>query len=197
MNENFLNQEPNQNWTLEELGKFAQQLAKRTAYDAWRLGRAYSIAKAKAKAEGKKIEEWRRQWLPFLSQPTLSRYEAVGRLPEEEVKDKSITEVYMNLGLAPKKSPSQPEEAGDSNGEPSSERKPADEATAGGTLKMVPVEPDSALKRVAKVVNLLHSIVKDLPNLEVGNAGALDAAVQEACDLLQQVRIAVHQRAVA
>src|SRR5205807_4655498 len=99
MEKNLSNEIPRDNWTLDQLGQFAQQLAKRTAHDAWLLGRAYSIAKAKAKAEGQKIEEWRQHWIPFLSQPTLSRYEAVGKPPEEDVKDKSITEVYRLLGL--------------------------------------------------------------------------------------------------
>ena len=66
MKKNIPTDNPREDWTLEQLGQFAQQIAKRTAHDAWLLGRAYTIAKAKAKAEGKKIETWRKEWLPFL-----------------------------------------------------------------------------------------------------------------------------------
>lgn len=214
MKKNLLNQNPHEDWTLDELGQFAQQIAKRSAHDAWLLGRAYGIAKAKAKAEGKKIEAWRKEWLPFLSQPTLSRYEAVAKLPEDEVKGKGLTEVYRLIGLAPQQTsrteanaPTNPPPAGESpqktNAVETEEPRTAPESEGVSqpttALKMLPaepeVEPDSLLKRLASVVTLLHSILNDLPTLDT----TLDAtpAIDDAITLLQQVRAGLGQKAAA
>ena len=221
MKKNIPTDNPREDWTLEQLGQFAQQIAKRTAHDAWLLGRAYTIAKAKAKAEGKMIEKWRNEWLPFLSQPTLSRYEAVSKLSEEEVKDKGLTDVYRLIGIAPKKT--DPAEA-DAGGETKAistdlasacespqktssaeaEHTPTDPAPASeppqaSPLKVVPaepeVEPDSVLKRLAPVVALLGSILRDMPSLDVTDdaTGALD----DAATLLQKVRAGLEQKAAA
>ncbi len=205
---------PHDDWTLEQLGQFAQQIAKRTAHDAWLLGRAYTIAKAKAKAEGKKIETWHKEWLPFVSQPTLSRYEAVSKLAEEEVMGKGLTEVYRLIGIVAKKtSPDEehtptnlppggesqqktsPAEAEESLADPGPEGKPQ-QATA---LKVLPAEPtaepDLLLERLAPVVGLLTSIVRDLPSLDT----TLDAtpAINDAVGLLEQVRAGLENTAAA
>jgi hypothetical protein len=205
---------PREDWSLEELGQFAQQIAKRNAHDAWLLGRAYTIAKAKAKAEGKKIETWQKEWLPFLSQPTLSRYEAVSKLPEEEVTGKRLTEVYRLLCIVPQKtapdeahaattslpaseSPqkTRPAEAEDASTAPAPEGEPQQPAA----FKVLPAEPegepDSLLKRLAPVVALLHSIVRDVPSLDT----TLDAtpAIASAMALLQQVRAGLEQKVAA
>ncbi len=52
MKKNIPTDSPREDWTLEQLGQYAQQIAKRTAHDAWLLGRAYTIAKAKARGRG-------------------------------------------------------------------------------------------------------------------------------------------------
>ncbi len=214
MKKNLSNQNPHQDWTLEQLGQYAQQLAKRNAHDAWLLGRAYTIAKVKAKAEGKKIEAWRREWLPFLSQPTLSRYEAVAKLPEDEVKGKGLTEVYRLIGLAPQQTsrteanaPTNPPPAGESPQKTSAveteepRTAPVSEGVSQPTtaFKMLPdepeVEPDSLVKRLALVVTLLHSILNELPTLDT----TLDAtpAIDDAAHLLEQLRAGLEQKAAA
>lgn len=184
---------PSDNWSLNRLGKFAQKIAKRNAHDCWLLGCAYGLAKAKAKAEGQMIEEWRKQWIPFLSQPTLCRYEAVSKMPEEEVMDKSVTEVYRLLGLAPKK-PST-EDADNGTGAPSTTASPEGHTT----LNMVPSEPDSLLKRVASIVTMLDCLVNDLDNLDVKAEGtqSLDDALDECFNLLDKIRGSVRQQGVA
>ncbi len=193
MKKNLSNETPHEDWTLEHLGKFAQQVAKRTAHDAWLLGRAYTIAKAQAKAEGQKIEEWRKQWLPFLSQPTLSRYEAVGKLPEDDVREKSITEVYKLLGFAPQKF--SPTENKDAPSDPASASEPPQPPAYNIVPAEPEVEPDSLLKRLASVVTLLHSIIRDMPSLDRSEdaTGALD----DAAILLQKVRAVLEQKAAA
>ncbi len=156
---------PREDWTLDQLGEFARQVAKRSAHDAWNLGRAYTIAKAKAKAEGQKIGAWRRQWIPFVSQPTLSRYEAVGRLAEEDVLGKGIAEVYRLLELLPAKDDS----PATANGEAVTPL--TETATEGPPVPPAapsdrPPEPDSLLLRVAKVATLVRSLVNDLADLD-------------------------------
>lgn len=214
MKKNLSNQSPREDWTLEELGQFAQQVAKRTAHDAWLLGRAYAIAKAKAKAEGQKIEAWRKEWVPFLSQPTLSRYEAVSKLPEDGVKGKGLTDVYRLIGLAPQKTapavaaePTNAPPAGDSA--PGGRPAEAEHAATGPFLAGVSPQPpaytvvpaeaageaDSLLKRLASVVALLHSIVIDMPSLDVTDDAT--PAVNDAISLLQQVRAELEQKAAA
>jgi hypothetical protein len=214
MKKNNPTDSPREDWSLEQLGQFAQQIAKRTAHDAWLLGRAYGIAKAKAKAEGEKIETWHKEWLPFVSQPTLSRYEAVSKLPEEEVVDKGLTEVYRLIGIVPKKAspaeadaPTSPPTAGGSPQKLSpaeAEDAPTDPASAGKppqslAYKVVPAEPegepDSLLKRLAPVVALLLSIVRDLPSLDVTNDPT--SAITDAMILLQQVRAGLEKTAAA
>ncbi len=192
-------QSPREDWTLDQLGQFAQQLAKRTAHDAWLLGRAYSIAKAKAKAEGQKIEEWRQQWIPFLSQPTLSRYEAVGKLPEDDVKDKSVTEVYRLLGLVRERPSTERAAEGQVSTPSSPDSATGEDRPSDDTLKVVHAQPASLLERVASVVNLLHRVVNDLPSLPVTNedARALEDALHDASSLLRAIRVSVDQRAVA
>jgi hypothetical protein len=205
---------PREDWTLDQLGQFAQQIAKRTAHNAWLLGRAYTIAKAKAKAEGKKIETWQKEWLPFVSQPTLSRYEAVSKLPEEEVVDKGLTEVYRLIGIVSKKTgpaeadaPTNPFPAGESQQktslaeaeDASTEAALEGEPQQATTFKVLPVEPagepDSLLKRLAPVVALLTSIVRDLPSLDT----TLDAtsAINDTMALLQQIRAGLEQKVAA
>ena len=198
MQNNLSNEAPRDNWSLEELGQYAQQVAKRTARDAWLLGRAYAIAKAKAKAEGKKIEAWRRKWLPVLSQPTLSRYEAVSKLPEDAVVGKGLTDVYRLLGLAPQKaSPT----ASDSDVETPHVTDAAMEIapTADGPNRESHPEPDSLLKRVAKVATLVRSLVTDLSSLEAkaDDAEALDTAIHDAIELLNRLRTSVLRMEVA
>lgn len=205
MNNNFPTDTPREDWSLDQLGQFAQQIAKRTAHNAWLIGRAYTFAKQKAKAEGRKIEAWQKEWLPFLSQPTLSRYEAVSKLAEEEVTGKQLTEVYRLLGLVARKtSPAEadaqtnPSPAGESpntttpaqveptRGDPAPNGEPQQPAA----FKVLPAapkgEPDSLLKRLAPVVALLTSIVRDLPSLDT----TLDAtpAIDDATALLRLVR---------
>lgn len=197
MQNNLPNEAPRDNWTLEELGLFAQQVAKRTARDAWLLGRAYAIAKAKAKAEGKKIEAWRRRWLPVLSQPTLSRYEAVSKLPEDAVVGKGLTDVYRLLGLAPQKASST---ASDNDVEtPATDAATEVAPTDAGALRESHPEPDSLLKRVAKVATLVRSLVTDLSSLEAkaDDAEALDTAIHDAIELLNRLRTSVLRREAA
>jgi hypothetical protein len=205
MKKNQSNSTPHEDWSLDQLGRFAQQIAKRTAHNAWLLGRAYTIAKARAKAEGKKIESWRSEWVPFLSQPTLSRYEAVAKLPEDDVKDKGLTDVYRLLGLAPQQTnrteadaPTNLPPAGESpnNAGAASIAEPQTlSASEGVPHRTTPLkvlssepesEPDSLLKRLAPVVALLHSILRDLPSLDT----TLDAtpAIKDAALLLEQLR---------
>lgn len=212
MTDNLPNDTPHEGWTLDELGRFAQRIAKRTAHDAWLLGRAYTIAKKKAKAEGKRIDKWRKEWLPFLSQPTLSRYEAVSRLTEDEVRDKGLTDVYRLLGAVPQKSPPAPdkglaesattrkvpapnEERTTSPTEPAPHKNPA----SGGTPKVVQPEPDSLLMRVAKVATLVRLLVNDLSDLDAkaDDAQALDEALHDAIDLLNRLRSSVGRKEAA
>lgn len=213
MKTNLPTDSPCEDWTLDELGQFAQRIAKRTAHDAWLLGRAYTIAKQKAKTEGKKIETWQKEWLPFLSQPTLSRYEAVSKLPEEEVTGKRLTEAYRHLGIVPKKAspdeanaPTSPAPAGDSPQKTSpaeAEDTPTEPAPAGKSpqppaYSVVPAEPegepDSLLKRLAPVVALLLSIVRDLPSLDTTDS---TTALDDAALLLQKVRAGLEQKMAA
>lgn len=186
------NDAPRDNWTLDELGQFAQQVAKRTARDAWLLGRAYGIAKAKAKAEGKKIEAWRRKWLPVLSQPTLSRYEAVSKLPEDAVTGKGLTDVYRLLGLAPQKVSATMSD-GDVETPPATDAATEVAPTAGEAGRESHPEPDSLLKRVAKVATLVRSLVTDLSSLDAkaDDAEALDNAIHDAIELLNRLRASV------
>ena len=47
MNDTPSNDTPREDWTLDQLGRFANRIAKRTAHDVWLLGRAFTIAKEK------------------------------------------------------------------------------------------------------------------------------------------------------
>ena len=212
MNDTPSNDSPREDWSLDQLGRFANRIAKRTAHDAWLLGRAFTFAKAKAKAEGQKIEEWRKEWLPFMSQPTLSRYEAVGKLTEDEVKGKGLTEVYRLLELVPQK-PSEPAPSIEASGADSSDPVPdaddsADETpnaipeskpASGCTPKVVYCEPDSVLKRVATVATLVRSVLNDLASLDAKaeDADALDEALHDAIDLLNRLRSSLGRKKVA
>ena len=163
----------------------------RTAHDAWLLGRAYTIAKQKAKTEGKKIETWQKEWLPFLSQPTLSRYEAVSKLPEEEVTGKRLTEAYRHLGIVPKKAspdeadvptspapvairrrrpallrPRHPDRAGP-------EASPRSRPPTGRRSRRAQGAALFPPKRLAPAVALLLSIVRDLPSLDTTDSATV------------------------
>jgi hypothetical protein len=198
MTHNESNDTPREDWTLDQLGQYAQQVAKRTAHDAWKLGRAYSIAKQKAKAEGKKIGAWRKEWIPFVSQPTLSRYEAVGRLAEEDVLGKGLAEVYRLLDLLPSKddAPAKADSGAEAavtkattEGPPATTSSPDDG----------PREPDSLLLRVAKVATLVKSLVDDLADLEpdAKDADALGVVLDDAIALLNRLRASVGRKGVA
>src|SRR4051812_14443613 len=102
--------------------------------------------------------------LPSLSQPTLSRYEVVGRLSEKDVRGKGVTEVYRILGIVPPKAAAKVGRRG-----AAARTCPPTHAvpTRGGTSKPVPVgEPDSVLKRVATVATLVRSLVDNLADLD-------------------------------
>lgn len=213
MNTNLPTDSPREDWTLDELGQYAQKIAKRTAHDAWLLGRAYSIAKTKAKAEGLKVEKWRKEWLPFVSQPTLSRYEAVAKLTEVEVAKKGLNEVYRMIGLTPQKANStKAKDAVNAMTGGSTHRTndaeaghtPTDKGSAEVSPKQLPFkvipaepvgEPDSVLRRLASVVTLLHSVVADMPSLSITDDPS--AAINDAMGLLKQLRAAVKQKETA
>ena len=211
---NLSNENPREDWTLNQLGEFAQKIAKRTAHDAWLLGRAYTFAKAKAKGEGLKIEKWRKAWIPFISQPTLSRYESVAELPEDEVVGKRLVEVYRLLGLTPPKAErtktdrptnkfssttgaSRTTAVSDVRSTVSDSAPSSTRSQSHGVFKVVPAAPeaerDSLLKRLATVVTLLHSVVADLPSLDITDDTT--EAINDAMRLLGQIQSKLKQAA--
>ena len=86
--------------TLEEIGKWIQSSFKASAEDAWEKGRAFKLAKAKAK---RNFGQWSRTWIPFLSERTIQRNMNVAELPKDDVKGLDVSEVYRLLQSDPKK----------------------------------------------------------------------------------------------
>ena len=138
------------------------------------------------------------------------------------MKDKGLTDVYRLIGIAPKKTdPAEADAGGGENKaistdlapacEPpqktsraEAEHTPTDPAPASeppqaSPLKVVPAEPegepDSLLKRLAPVVALLHSILRDMPSLDVTDDATV--ALDDAATLLQKVRAGLEQKAAA
>lgn len=85
---------PSAEWSLDELGKFARKALRQSAEASWELGRTLVLAKEKA---SRKFGTWTKQYLPELSARTIQRYMAVGRLDYDDVRGKSIGEIYTLL----------------------------------------------------------------------------------------------------
>src|SRR4051794_2390376 len=60
-----------------QLGRLANYYGRRGAAEAWKIGRIAELAKAKCKRG--QFDVWRMTHLPFISQPTLSRYRKLSK----------------------------------------------------------------------------------------------------------------------
>jgi hypothetical protein len=85
---------PSAEWSLDQLGLFARQTLRQSAESSWGLGRTLVLAKEKA---NRKFGAWTKEYLPELSARTIQRYMAVGRLDYDDVRGKSIGEIYALL----------------------------------------------------------------------------------------------------
>lgn len=85
---------PSAEWTLEELGAFANKTLRKSAEVSWELGRSLVLAKEKA---NRQFEQWAKLYVPELKTRTRQRYMAVGRLDYDDVKGKSVSEIYTLL----------------------------------------------------------------------------------------------------
>ena len=85
---------PSAEWTLAELGKFARRTVKKSAESSWELGRVLVLAKQKA---SRKFGAWCSEYVPELSVRTIQRYMAVGRLDWDDVRGKSVSDIYALL----------------------------------------------------------------------------------------------------
>lgn len=86
---------PSIKWSNDQLGEFASKLGKKTAVDVWRMGRAIMYAHGRLKHGEWGV--WQKKYLPFLCPKTISRYEAVGGLLYDDVKDVNLDTVYKQL----------------------------------------------------------------------------------------------------
>ena len=85
---------PSAEWSLDELGKFVRKAAIKSAEASWELGRALVLAKEKA---SRKFGKWTQQYVPELSPRTINRYMAVGRLDYDDVRAKTVSDIYTLL----------------------------------------------------------------------------------------------------
>jgi hypothetical protein len=89
---------PDENWSVERLGKFCSQSQKRLAVDAWRLGHALNLAFAK-QAHGD-WQTWKKEYVPFLSHSSEHRYRQLAKqLTEESLEGVGLTDAYRMLDL--------------------------------------------------------------------------------------------------
>ena len=90
---------PDENWTLERLGKFCSQSQKKMAVDAWRFGHALNLARDK-QSHGD-WQKWKKQYVPYLSNGSEYRLRKLAEMfTEEELDGVGLTEAYRLLGLA-------------------------------------------------------------------------------------------------
>jgi hypothetical protein len=93
---------PSNEWSLKELGQYAQHQDKKIVETVWRLGQALIIAKAKCKHG--EWAKWQAEYIPELSVSTIGNYRRVAEMPFDEVTGKKLSVVYQILGIAkPKK----------------------------------------------------------------------------------------------
>lgn len=98
---------PTKDWSPEKLGEFAATKVKSKTEAAWFIGRACRARKE----QGAGFSEWRKKYLPLMSERTLQRYQAIAVYDLEVIEGKSQGEVYELLYGRPepvKRGPAQP-----------------------------------------------------------------------------------------
>lgn len=97
-------------WSEEELGIFASVKAKSKTEAAWYIGKACE----ERKKQGAGFSEWRKKYLPLISERTLDRYQGMAEtFSLDDIEGKSQTVVYRLLYGRPeprKRSPKQEKE---------------------------------------------------------------------------------------
>jgi hypothetical protein len=95
------NEIPETDWGMDKLGEFASKLGRRTALDAWRLGRACEIVFNKCDGDRQKWGEWLKHYIPFAGHSTVDRYITLSkRFPDPtKLEDMALTEAYYQSGI--------------------------------------------------------------------------------------------------
>jgi hypothetical protein len=93
------NKRPDENWSLDRLGKFCSMSHKKMAVDAWRFGHALNLARAKHKSHGD-WQKWKKQYVPELTHSSEHRYRTLAaELTEDSLVGVGLTEAYRLLDL--------------------------------------------------------------------------------------------------
>ncbi len=158
---------PSESWTLDKLGKFLADTARKTAENIWNMGHALNIAHAKCEVGG--WEEFCAQHVSFMSKTTIWRLRRVADLPFEEVQGAKLKQVYKRIGSG------KPKATTESRYSAAVEEPPADADVIGQDTtdtgpKDAPDAPD--------VEAIVSKIVGDAPDY----IAALEDAVLELAD---------------
>lgn len=148
---------PNENWSLEELGKFCVATEKRMALGAWKIGLAMYLAKKRCKEAGDSFTAWK--VTHGFSNAKVSRYIRLYKAfanKEDRLNNLGIMEALWDAGIAKPKSSSSEEHVA-ANSKPCAETyedevedtSAATEAKAGLPTK----ESDTGRPRVAQAAN--------------------------------------------
>lgn len=70
---------PQEDWSMDELGKFCQKTVKKLAIHAWQIGKAVEIARLKGEWKHGFKKDWINKWLPGFSIPTIDRWRALAQ----------------------------------------------------------------------------------------------------------------------
>jgi hypothetical protein len=85
---------PNNDWSLNQLAEFCVTSIRRSGEDAWKIGKALSIARSRHKENGDWLR-WLREEVDGLGQSTAYRYiEVFNKLTLDQVRSLSVNEIY-------------------------------------------------------------------------------------------------------
>src|SRR4051812_5193449 len=89
---------PDESWTNDRLAEFCGLVGRRHAEDAWLIGKAFAVVKARL--EHGKWLSWVREHCPGLSRGTANRYMLLAeRCTLDEVRGQGLTECYRRAGM--------------------------------------------------------------------------------------------------
>lgn len=172
---------PEERWSLKMLADFCRFALRRHAVDAWFIGKALALARAKQKEE--------RQWLKWLaeevggvSKSSAYRFLKIHELLTlEDVKGKTLGEVYELLRNIAHPDAA-PEEAGSQGAVVATAPPPPQGCTSAGHAAVMPVEPERP-----------HATASGLPSWAIEDPDSTDSfeVVYKCDELAEQLSVAV------
>ena len=89
---------PDESWSFDRLAEFCGLVCRRQAEDAWLIGKAFAVVKARL--EHGKWLSWVKEHCPGLSRKTANRYMLLAeRCTLDEVRGQGLTECYRRAGM--------------------------------------------------------------------------------------------------